>query len=130
MSTKAPTLIPTAQTRANLDLAMRLASRYENMDLKTYKALKIGVLSVSVIGYAVFSVQQGADPNVVFTGTVLLLAILNGVEVTELASAWIEVRTGHQRPNVVTESDTRPEHTPPPSPSQSQSERGSERENH
>ena len=93
MSTRTTHLIPHCATRANVSLDERLrGSALKQMDLKTYKAVKNGLLSLFLLVFAGFLVLEGADPTLVFTGTVAFLALLNGVELGEFYSAWEEVR--------------------------------------
>ena len=93
MSTNHPNHIPSSVTDANVQLDQRLRDAYANMDLKTYKVVKNGLLSFVLIGFAVFLVLEGAEPTLVFTGTLGLLTLLNGIELAEFYSAWEEVRT-------------------------------------
>ena len=62
------------------------------MDLKAYKALKNGLLSFVLVGFAIVLVQEGAEPTLVFTGTLAVVTLLNGIELAEFYSAWEEVR--------------------------------------
>ena len=93
MSTNHPTRIPRSVTDANVQLDQQLRDAYTAMDLKTYKLVKNGVLSIAIIGFGVFLVLEGANPDAVFAGTVLLLCMLNGIELAEFLDAWAEVRT-------------------------------------
>lgn len=92
MSTEKPSFIPHCATEANVSLDNRLR-RLRHMDLKTYKAVKNGLLSFAVLVFAgILVVEANADPTVVFSGTVVFLALLNGIELGEFFSAWEEVR--------------------------------------
>jgi hypothetical protein len=91
MSAKHPHYLPECVTTANVQLDDRLRS-FNNMDLKAYKAVKNGLLSLAIIVFAGYVVNAGADPTVVFSGTLTLLCLLNGIELAEFYNAWEEVR--------------------------------------
>lgn len=62
------------------------------MDLKTFKIVKNSLLSLLFLAFAIYLVTRGADPTWTFTGTFVLLLLLNGVEAGELYAAVDEVR--------------------------------------
>ena len=80
------------QYRDHNDALGHGCERVLGMDLKTVKTVKNGLLSFLFLGFAVVLVLQGADPTLTFSGTLVLLALLNGIEMGELYAAWGEVR--------------------------------------
>lgn len=74
------------------------------MNLKKWKAIKLAVLNVAVIGFGVFALTKGAEPTTVSLAIVLTVGLLNGMEAAELVDAWREVRT--QQAQQLPESDS------------------------
>lgn len=93
MSTKTQSRVPSSVTDANVELDQQLRDAYHHMNLKTYKAVKNGILSFVLLGFAYVLVLEGADPTLVFTGTLAVVTLLNGIELAEFLDAWAEVRT-------------------------------------
>lgn len=96
MSTKSDTIVPPCATDANVQLDNRLRDAW-NMNLKTYKAIKNSLLSLVLIAFGWFLVLEGADPTLVFSGTLAVVALLNGIEFAEFVDAWSEVRQAQLR---------------------------------
>lgn len=63
------------------------------MNLKVWKVIKNLVVSLAIIGFAIFSVSEGADPLQVFTLASIVLALVNGMELSEFYAAWAEVQS-------------------------------------
>ena len=94
MSTKTQSRVPSSVTDANVQLDKQLRDAYHHMNLKTYKAVKNGILSFVLLGFAYVLVLEGADPTLVFTGTLVVVTLLNGIELAEFLDAWAAVRSG------------------------------------
>ena len=92
MSAKAPTLCPESVRRANRDLANRLDNMSEEVTLRRYKFAKILIATLIVGGLTAYGISEGADPTVAVSLAVPSIALLNGIEVAELASAYAESR--------------------------------------
>lgn len=81
---------PSDVTRQNLQLHCSLQKRV-NMTFKKWKSIRIGLTTLGVFLLAVFSVENGADPGQVFWGSILLIALLNGIDVAEMLAVYLEV---------------------------------------
>ena len=64
------------------------------MNLKTWKVLKNLVISISIIGFGIFAIGEGADALQVFTLAIIVLGLVNGMELSEFYAAWAEVEAG------------------------------------
>ena len=81
---------PSDVTEQNLQLHCSLQKRF-NMTFKKWKSIRIGLTTLGVFFLAVFSVENGADPGQVFWGSILLIALLNGIDVAEMLAVYLEV---------------------------------------
>jgi hypothetical protein len=90
--TEFTSICPESVQRANRDLECRLSHMSETVTLRRYKLAKILVATIIVGGLTAFGILEGADPTVVAPLGILSIALLNGIEVAELASAYAEVR--------------------------------------
>lgn len=82
----------------------RLLRRWPPMNLKVYKLLKNILVSIGIIAFAFYAVGEGADPQPVFSGVVIVLALVNGVELPELYAAYAQVSS--DRPNENSRDDS------------------------
>lgn len=73
------------------------------MNLKTWKVLKNLIISISIVGFGIFAIGEGADPMHVFSLGIIVLGLVNGMELSEFYAAWAEVQSGGQ--NDPTSSD-------------------------
>ena len=64
------------------------------MSLKTWKVAKNFIVSMSIIGLAVFAIGEGADVLQVFSLTTIVLGLVNGMELSEFYAAWAEAQAG------------------------------------
>lgn len=85
MSTKHPH-VPASSTEANRRLDVTL-QRYLDMDLRTWKTIKAGLVTLALFAFGVYSVNQGAEPTTTFAVAATVSALLNGVELAELVAA-------------------------------------------
>ncbi|MEE6210835.1 hypothetical protein U3A55_11820 [Salarchaeum sp. III] len=98
MSTKHDTVqkyCPDTVRASNLALDQWLQS-HAHMNLRTYKALKVGFISVSIIILAFYAIANGASPGPTFWVAVAGLAVLNGIEVSELLATYAELQNPSQ----------------------------------
>jgi len=94
MSTRKTSIVPDAVTQQNCAVDRYIKTRWKPMNLKTWKALKNFTISMSIIGFAVFAIGKGADALQVFSLTIIVLGLVNGMEISELYAAWAEVEAG------------------------------------
>lgn len=66
---------------------------HAHMDLRAYKALKVGFISVSIILLAFYAIANGASPGPTFWVTAASLVVLNGIELSEFAATYAELQT-------------------------------------
>lgn len=66
------------------------------MNLRTWKTIKAGLVTLALFLFGVFAITQGADPTTTFTLTAIVAALLNGVEFAELAAAMAQVNNEEQ----------------------------------
>jgi hypothetical protein len=62
------------------------------MNLKAWKALKNTLVSLAIVGFAVFAISEGANPLQVAIITVIVVGLINGMEVGEFWAAYGEVQ--------------------------------------
>lgn len=77
----------TAEYNAALD---RRLSRIAHMNLKRWKIIKSTLLSMAVLGFAAYSIFEGADPTTVAVPALIISALIAGVEWSELLAVWAE----------------------------------------
>lgn len=65
---------------------------HSSMNLKKWKAIKVSLLSLILVAYGVYSIQQGADPGPALWVVVTVIALLNGIELSELVAVWAELK--------------------------------------
>jgi len=75
------------------------------MNLKTWKVLKNIVVSLAIVGFAVFSVTEGADPLRVFSLGIIVLGLVNGMELSEFYAAWAEVQSAKESDSSTSNDD-------------------------
>jgi len=92
MSTETTTLCPESVRQANRDLASRLDNMSEEITLRRYKLAKILVATLIVGGLTAYGISEGADPTVAVSLAIPSIALLNGIELAELAAAYAEAR--------------------------------------
>ena len=63
------------------------------MNLKTWKVLKNLVISVAIVGFGVFAIDEGANPTHVFSLGIIVLGLVNGMELGEFYAAWADVQS-------------------------------------
>lgn len=61
------------------------------MSVQTYKTIKALLVSLAIIAFSAWLVNQGIPPREVIWPTFILLMLINGVELPELLAAWTEV---------------------------------------
>ncbi len=61
------------------------------MSVQTYKTIKALLVSLAIIAFSAWLVNQGIPPREVIWPTFILLMLINGVELPELVAAWTEV---------------------------------------
>lgn len=66
--------------------------RFPGMNLKKYKIIKNGILSIMLVGFGTIAISQGADPTVVSGSIIALVAVLNGIEFSELFAVYSEMK--------------------------------------
>ncbi|ADQ69256.1 hypothetical protein Hbor_39420 (plasmid) [Halogeometricum borinquense DSM 11551] len=88
-------LVPTELTDQNRALDQFLRQRCPPMNLKRWKFVKNAVFAAAILGYGFTLARQGADPTIVFAGTVALLIPLLGIEYGEFAAAWAMIQGGN-----------------------------------
>lgn len=92
MSTRNP-LIPTSCTEANVALDRRLRGEHSGMSLKSYKILKSLVVSLAVLAFAAAMILAGgADPTLTAVAALALVAVLNGIELSEYLDAVASIQ--------------------------------------
>lgn len=62
------------------------------MDLKSYKILKNGALSLALLAFGVYLIGEGVEPTLVASTILPIIALLNGLELSELYAAWAEIK--------------------------------------
>ena len=87
-------LIPDELTDQNRALDQFLRRKWPPMNLKRWKLVKNAVFAAAILGYGYVLVTEGADPTIVFAGTIALLIPLLGIEFGEFAAAWAMIQTG------------------------------------
>jgi len=92
MSTKKTSIVPDAVTRQNCAVDHYIKTRWAPMNLKTWKVLKNLVVSIGIIGFAIFAIGEGADALQVFSLAIIVLGLVNGMELSEFYAAWAEVQ--------------------------------------
>ncbi|MFC4549397.1 MULTISPECIES: hypothetical protein [Halorussus] len=80
MSTKQPVwFCPTEVIDHNCEIA-------RHMDIRAWKALKAAFISTLILGLAGYAIHRGADPTSIALAALAITALLNGVELRELAA--------------------------------------------
>ena len=104
MSTKKTSIVPDAVTQQNCAVDRYIKTRWKPMSLKTWKVAKNFIVSISIIGFAVFAIGEGADVLQVFSLTTIVLGLVNGMELSEFYAAWAEVQAGDSTSDPDTDS--------------------------
>ena len=76
------------------------------MNLKTWKVIKNLVVSIAIVGFAIFAIGEGADPLQVFSLAIVVIGLVNGMELSEFYAAWAEVQTGGQDDSSSSDNDS------------------------
>jgi len=84
---------PPSVRRANRALDVELREHH-HMDLARWKAIKTTLVSLAIIGLAVFAMLQGADPTLTVAIVVPVVGLVAGIEFSELVAAMAEADGG------------------------------------
>lgn len=77
----------------NLALLRYLEHRFGvTMSLKKYKLIKSGVVSLALTVFAWSAITQGADPTTIAGLALVTIALINGFELSEFFTVWLEVQ--------------------------------------
>ena len=76
------------------------------MNLRTWKVIKNLIVSIAIVGFAIFAIGEGADPLQVFSLAIIVLGLVNGMEVSEFYAAWAEVQTDSQDDSSSSDNDS------------------------
>jgi len=75
------------------------------MNLKTWKVLKNLVISVAIVGFGVFAIDEGANPMHVFSLGIIVLGLVNGMELGEFYAAWADVQSTNENNSTSSDDD-------------------------
>lgn len=87
-------ICPEEVRAANQQLDRRLATMSKDVTLRRWKIIKITLATTLVGALSTFGILQGADATIATLLAIVTIALLNGIEVAELISAYAQVQTG------------------------------------
>lgn len=91
-------LVPPAATAENVVLAHTLAQMSRDLSIERWKVAKAALVSVGVLGLAGFAILEGArSPGQIAIAAIVVTALINGIEFSELIATWAAVREEQAR---------------------------------
>lgn len=79
---------PAAVTAHTLQLDDFLMNTDISLDIKRWKVIKGAFVSAWVVGLAAYAIHSGAEPTATALLAIATIALLNGVEASELVAVW------------------------------------------